>query len=226
MRIYPFAKQVISKHLAVIALLALSAVTATLLSSAPVAWAGPVQNPLQQTIPPMPTPTPPSCGPTEVTGGIIDVNTIWYLACSPYTIKNNVLVDEGVRLTIEPGVVIKFDGFYRIEVAGELIAIGTPTQKITFTSNRTIPQMGDWQAIRFTNTSVSPVVDANDEYVSGNILKYTEISYGGPIQSISGGSAYISHNYIHHVSGPPPSDWPTGAVYGMRYIFDNDSHFV
>jgi len=82
MRIYLYGKQVIRKHLAVIALLVLSAVTAMLLSSAPIAWAGPVQNPLQQTIPPMPTPTPPSCGPTEVTGGIIDVNTIWYLACS------------------------------------------------------------------------------------------------------------------------------------------------
>jgi len=42
MRIYLYGKQVIRKHLAVIALLVLSAVTAMLLSSAPIAWAGPV----------------------------------------------------------------------------------------------------------------------------------------------------------------------------------------
>ena len=120
--------------------------------------APPLQGSEAGTIPP-----PAECGPTEVTGGEISGAVIWYQVCSPYTLSGNVLVNTGARLTIEAGVEVKFDGFYRIEVAGELIAIGTPSQPIIFTSNRATPQMGDWQAIRFTVTSVYGVVDANDQ---------------------------------------------------------------
>ena len=39
-------------------------------------------------------------------GGIINSNTTWTLANSPYTVTSEVEVDYGVTLTIEPGVVI------------------------------------------------------------------------------------------------------------------------
>ena len=33
---------------------------------------------------------------------------------SPYWIEDNITVPEGATLTIEPGVEVKFNGFYRI----------------------------------------------------------------------------------------------------------------
>jgi len=76
MRIYLYGKQVIRKHLAVIALLVLSAVTATFYASAPVAWAEPPQKSLQQTIPPALVPL----------DGIVQVTAGAYHTCALSTV--------------------------------------------------------------------------------------------------------------------------------------------
>jgi len=66
-------------------------------------------------------------------GGIISSDTTWNLADSPYTIVSNIELAEGVTLTIEPGVVVNTNGSYNIFVyGGNLIIIGTGTQKISF----------------------------------------------------------------------------------------------
>ena len=45
---------------------------------------------------------------TEVSG-IINVDTSWTLDNSPYIVTGNILVSEGIVLSIEPGVIIKFE---------------------------------------------------------------------------------------------------------------------
>jgi len=111
-------------------------------------------------------------------GGPIDTDTTWTLAGSPYIVVSPVLVMEGVTLTIEPGVTVKFNSHKAIQVDGELIAIGTVENPITFTSNvGTNP--GDWDYIVFADTSVDAVYDVDGNYVSGSILKYVIIEYAG-----------------------------------------------
>ncbi len=79
---------------------------------------------------------------------------------SPYCIRNSFLtVKEGEILTIEPGVVIKFDKNAGLNIKGELIANGLPGQYIIFTSyndnekggniegSNGDPKYGDWGAI-------------------------------------------------------------------------------
>jgi parallel beta-helix repeat protein len=157
--------------------------------------------------------------------GVIAKSEKWVKACSPYIVSgSSVLVNSGATLTIEPGVTVKFDGFYRIQVEGALVAIGTSSEKIVFTSNKSSPQAGDWQALLFQPSSIDAVVDANDNYKSGSIIKHCEIAYGGPIQADQS-SPYISDNYIHHVSGPPPRDWPTGTLWleGSSSIVKNNT---
>ncbi len=44
--------------------------------------------------------------------GIINSNTTWDLAGSPYVVTSTVTVQPGVTLTIDPGVVVKIDGFF------------------------------------------------------------------------------------------------------------------
>ena len=52
---------------------------------------------------------------------IISSNTTWTKAGSPYSLTGNLLVDNGVTLTIEAGVIINLNSFY-ITVNGTLQA--------------------------------------------------------------------------------------------------------
>ncbi len=64
---------------------------------------------------------------TDVTG-IITADTTWTKANSPYTLTGPVRVNNGVTLTIEPGVTVVLD--YYIEVNGTLCARGSNTDPI------------------------------------------------------------------------------------------------
>ena len=86
-------------------------------------------------------------GQTYVSGGIYS-NTVWTLANSPYIVTDTVVVFPGVTLTIQPGVVVKFDNNVRLEIRqATLLAQGTLTDSITFTSNSVTPFPGIWDAV-------------------------------------------------------------------------------
>lgn len=112
-------------------------------------------------------------------GGLIDTDTTWNLAGSPYIVLTPVLVMEGVTLTIDAGVTVKFASHKALQIDGELHAVGTSGSPITFTSNIASPNAGDWDYILFTNTSKDAVYDLDGNYQSGSILKYVVIEYGG-----------------------------------------------
>jgi hypothetical protein len=85
---------------------------------------------------------------TNVSGGIY-TNTTWTLVNSPYIVVDTVVVFPGVTLTIEPGVVVKFNNNKYLEIRqAVLTAIGTVTDSITFTSNSGTPSPGIWGGIR------------------------------------------------------------------------------
>ena len=76
---------------------------------------------------------------TNVSGGIFS-NTAWTKVNSPYIVTDTVVVFPGVTLTIQPGVVVKFDSLIQLEIRqGKLIALGTAIDSITFTSNDPTP---------------------------------------------------------------------------------------
>src|SRR5436190_2598190 len=83
--------------------------------------------------------------------GFISANTTWNLAGSPYIVVGNALLSPGYTLTIQPGVVVKFNTDKALQIDGELIAIGTPTNRIIFTSNQSLPAAGDWAKIYFSD---------------------------------------------------------------------------
>ncbi len=92
---------------------------------------------------------------TIVSGGIY-TNTTWTLAGSPYIIKDTVVVFQSIKLTIQPGVIVKFDSNALIEVWGALYAAGTSADSIIFTSNSATPYAGIYQGIT-TKTSSDTV---------------------------------------------------------------------
>ena len=98
--------------------------------------------------------------------GYITEDTIWSLENSPYIIVNDIIVEPGVKLTITPGVVVKFANGTNMIIDGTLIGSGNETYRVKFTSNNTIPKPGDWGHIWFRSTSVS------------SILNWTTVEYG------------------------------------------------
>jgi predicted outer membrane repeat protein len=130
------------------------------------------------------------CGP-------IDVDTTWMAAGNNYVVTCDVQVLTDVTLTIENGVIVKFDDGTGLRIDGELIATG-----VTFTSSNPNPTEGIWKNIYFTVTSVDAVFDDYGNYVSGSIIQDSMIEWGGGGDGvngeidINGASPFIDHNTI------------------------------
>jgi hypothetical protein len=158
----------------------------------------------------------------------INMDTIWDESGSPYILSGEVQVYEGVRLTIESGVEIRFNQGAGLLIAGELRARGTAGKYITFTSNADTPSRGDWEHISFVNTAVSATFEPDFEYEysnnqillnysSGSIIEYAIIEYAD--RGITSSSVYpaLEHNIIRYcnsgvfINNPHPDIYiPTG----------------
>jgi len=133
-----------------------------------------------------------------------------------YIVTANVLVDGGVTLTIEPGTRIQFCAGKYLRIDGTLIAIGEEDSLIIFTSNAQNPAAGDWEGIKFHN-STDAIYDDFGNYVAGTIIRYSEIEFGGIIYA-DNCSPYIVRNYIHD------NLTFSTALGGVITLFNSDSH--
>lgn len=87
---------------------------------------------------------------TPVSG---NVSGTWTKAGSPYYVTDNCQVTD--TLTIEPGVVVKFGGFFEIKVTGVFNAIGAETEPIIFTSAKSSPASDDWNRLYFMDCVIN-----------------------------------------------------------------------
>lgn len=78
-------------------------------------------------------------------------DTIWFRANSPYIVTSTVKVENSAVLTIEAGVEVKFQPSQGLEIlpGSRLVAIGTKTNPITFTTNLATPARKAWSGIRW-----------------------------------------------------------------------------
>ena len=127
--------------------------------------------------------------------GIINSDTTWKLADSPYIVTGNLLVSEGITLTIEPGVEVKFESAMMLQLRGTLIARGTSDNMITFTSNQPSPTPGDWGYIYFTDTSQGATFDEDENYTGGSILEYCIVEYAGGLDLDNNGAVRMDNAY-------------------------------
>ncbi len=142
--------------------------------------------------------TPPINVPstTTITGNINQ--TITLTSDKTWTLKGYVYVTDGAKIIIQPGTKIVSDiaekGALCIERGAQIIAEGTSTNPIVFTSGREDGQKspGDWGGIVLlgratTNRTSEPTIEGgvgrpyggtNDNDNSG-VLKYVRIEYAG-----------------------------------------------
>lgn len=133
---------------------------------------------------------------TVLSGTLAQSRTL--TADKKWTLKGYVYVPSGVTLTIEPGTVIVSDvtdkGALCIERGGKIMANGTASQPIVFTSGKADGSKapGDWGGLVIlgkatTNRSSTPVIEGGldrpyggtDDNDNSGSLKFVRIEYAG-----------------------------------------------
>lgn len=93
-------------------------------------------------------------------------------ACgAPYALAGGARVGAGGQLTVDPGVVVQFapvgtalQSYLSVETGGELVARGTPNQRIVFTSANTTPAPGDWAYVQVLPDAQAYLSECTFEY--------------------------------------------------------------
>ena len=107
-----------------------------------------------------------------------------------YTLTGALLVKDGATLTIDPGVRVKAlaggtDVYLLVEKGGKIIANGTESNPIVFTSNATNPQSGDWGGIILNGKA--PLSRQNGAESNSASEVNTAVMYGGAIANDNSG---------------------------------------
>jgi hypothetical protein len=132
---------------------------------------------------------------TEV-NGIISEDTMWTKANSPYTLTGNVLVNNGVTLTVQAGTTVNLGSYY-IMVNGTLQALGSKTDPITFNGGQIAftQNCTDWNESTGTGCIIKNAVLSSDINVEGGLINISNNTITGAI-SVDGGIPQISNNTI------------------------------
>ena len=135
-------------------------------------------------------------GSTSVTG-IISSDTEWTKVNSPYNLTGNVLVNNGVTLTIKPGVIVNINSYY-IMVNGTLQVLGNSTDQIyinsgqiTFTKNST-----NWNESAGTGCIIEYSIIDGTSISSSISLKFSKNEITSESISFVEGSPVITNNTI------------------------------
>ncbi len=152
----------------------------------------------------------------------------------PYVVKSDLLIPQGMTLTIEPGVTLMFtdeDSLLWMKIEGKLIAKGNPNMPITFTTARYEADYGQWRGLAFlSETEQSEIEYCIFEY--GAFFELDTVTQKGKEAQLYAGmlavlnsSPIIRNNIIFYnqnngiyVTGP-------NAAPDVRYniIFKNDA---
>ena len=163
---------------------------------------------------------------TIIPGGY--VSGIWTAANSPYMIHGDITIHTDSTLTIEPGVEVIFDGYYRLNVAGHLYANGTASDSIYFMPTDTLV---GWRGIYYSSLNTQQqlsycvikygfesgiwiqAVNLNLK-VSYCTIAHCRSEFGGGINAHGYGSTLqISHSTIAYNIAESVSGGKGGGIY-------------
>jgi hypothetical protein len=104
--------------------------------------------------------------------GTLTVSQQWCASDSPHQISADVTVPNGITLTIEPATTVHGASTTELLVEGQLVALGTATQPILFTS-QTDSGTGQWSGM---------AIDSGTAH-----LRYVTVRYAGQRLSVNDG---------------------------------------
>ncbi|MBS1857499.1 MAG: hypothetical protein JST11_19180, partial [Acidobacteria bacterium] len=179
----------------------------------------------------------------EQSGNMQGVNA-WGQVGVPYVVDTGGLtVPAGATLTVQPGVIVKFQyapggccySSAALKVQGSLVANGTTTQPIYFTSyrddsaggdsngdgNATAPAARDWSGIRFDSAATGTLTNVVIRYGGGSTYNgpnYSALDIGsGTAQPVLGAGIQITDNQTGlAVSGAGTNVTISGATLGRN----------
>jgi hypothetical protein len=146
---------------------------------------------------------PPAAHSIDVSG---DQWGSWTKENSPYNVVGEVHVPGESTLVIEPGVLVNFQGHYKLVVdsLATLRAIGTASDSIHFTAQDTAT---GWHGIRFLNAN-------EDSQVS-----FCQLEYG---RAVGSGGAIYCYNSSPTISNNRISKNSAGQSGGGIYCYNNN----
>ena len=138
-------------------------------------------------------------------GGAITTNTTWTTANSPYEVTSEIVIYNQARLTIQPGVTVRFNsgtgmivGYYAYfhgqvngQERGALTVNGTAAQPVIFTSKSN--QTNGWKGLSFG--------DATDYGGLASSLNYLVVEKAGQAQTMGGSIGAVSANILLYATG-------------------------
>ncbi|MEO8427416.1 MAG: Ig-like domain-containing protein, partial [Verrucomicrobiota bacterium] len=140
-------------------------------------------------------------------GGALPTSRRWSLINMPYIFNNSVTVPVGITLTLDPGVVLKWNTAQYLQINGTLSAVGTAAVPIVLTSRRddtalgdtfrdgsdgaAAPQRGDWQSLFIESDSTGTVLDNVDIRYPGNAASPGNASWFRPALRLNAATTVI-----------------------------------
>lgn len=145
-------------------------------------------------------------GGTILSGNII-ASTTWSPIFNPYIVSSTVTINSGVKITVEPGVIVKFKPETSLNVSGTLDVHGTTSSFVYFTSYfddiggdtnsdgaATIPSPGKWGQIYLASGASTTF--------NGAVIRYGGSSSTQSDAMIeNNGVVYMNYSAITHSEG-------------------------
>ena len=136
----------------------------------------------------------------------------WTATNSPYQVTGELTVPTGQTLTVEAGVVINFQGHYKFNVDGKVLATGTETDRITFTTDN---QAVGWGGVRLDGTNdISIFTHCIFEYGKTSTGNYPDI-HGGAILLLNANAEFYNCIFSHN-DATGDNNGIGGAVYAFN----------
>ncbi|WP_236778424.1 hypothetical protein [Pseudalgibacter alginicilyticus] len=153
---------------------------------------------------------------TEILMGNITEDITLYKSHT-YLLLGNVFVTNNAILSIEPGTVIKGDfeskATLTIAKGSAIIAEGTLTDPIVFTSNQSVKKAGDWGGIIILGDGVTNKQGesfAASFYPKIETSNFVHTNYGG--ESLKNNSGYLSYVRVEFAGGKTKKTNETNAL--------------
>lgn len=148
---------------------------------------------------------------------------IWESGGSPYLIQTDIEIPWGSNLIINPGVEVRFEGHFKLEVKGSINAIGTNHERIIITSNDGKP----WNGIRFDFSDGTDHSHSKLHYCNISNSKKNTTGYFDYEPQCAGGAIYIREfsdlEVVNcKIFGNEASEGQGGAI----GIYDNSSPLI